>query len=206
MSLFDESRVLALATVLLAAAAASILLIFLVRRPALIGATKVWLLFGIGVLPIAAAFTGNVAGFEVSKRREFCASCHPMLPYTRDAADTASTTLASLHSRNRHMGEESCYTCHRDYRWLGGVTTKLVGMRHLFAYYTKYARAKEPPPIQLYKPFPSSNCTQCHSTRLPGFRDEPEHAAIAEELTSGAIGCTSAGCHGPAHSTKKTRP
>jgi cytochrome c-type protein NapC len=206
VSFLDESHVLGSATLVFAAAAATIVLVFLVKRPPLGSATKAWLFFGIGVLPIAAAFTGNVAGYQVSKRREFCASCHPMAPYVQDAADVGSTTLASFHSRNRHIGDESCYTCHRDYRWMGGIVTKLVGMRHLWAYYTKYAWAKTSLPLRLYRPFPSTNCKQCHSMRLPGFRDEPEHAAVAGELAASSMSCVESGCHGPAHPKKGASP
>lgn len=145
---------LELATVAAAAAAALILVWFLAARPPLVWATKLWLLFGAGVLPIGAALLGNVAGFETTKERRFCASCHLMQPFTEDAADRESTSLASMHSRNARFGGESCYVCHADYGLFGA---------------------------------------------LPGFADDPEHAAVAEELAKGAIGCATSGCHGPAH-------
>lgn len=29
--------------------------------------------------------------------------------------------------------------------------------------------------------------------------DEPEHGAVAEDARAGKIGCSTSGCHGPAH-------
>lgn len=194
-------RAIAPAAVVAALAAAMILLWFLGARPALVRSTKVWLFFGLGVFPIAAALGGNVVGFERSKQVQFCGSCHVMEPHVEDARDETSTTLGSMHSRNARFGEQSCYVCHADYRLFGAVVTKLHGTRHLWAYYTKYrdpdqAHARE---IALYAPFPNGTCRGCHSGRLPGFEDEPEHQAVLEDLRSDAIGCASEGCHGPAH-------
>jgi hypothetical protein len=191
-------KLLAMATVVFAGAAALILIGYLTRRPRLTAATKVWLLFGIGVLPVAAAFTGNIAGFEVSTERSFCASCHTMDPYANDAADPESTSLAALHSRNALQGDKSCYACHRDYSMFGTITTKAAGLKHMWVYYTRDVH--EP---KLYKPFPNHSCTQCHSMTLPGFKEEPEHGAVEEELKTGETSCVTSGCHGPAHPETK---
>ncbi|MBI4508893.1 MAG: NapC/NirT family cytochrome c [Deltaproteobacteria bacterium] len=190
----DLHRLLALATLVSAGAAAVILLVFLIRRPPLSTATKAWLFLGIGVFPIATAFTGNVAGYQWTKQREFCSSCHLMVPYAKDAESAESTSLTAMHSRNHLLGEESCYNCHRDYRLFGAVTTKLTGMRHLYS-----ALTHPPAKPRLFKPFPSGNCVQCHSTRLTGFQDEPEHGTVAEEIKAGTVDCVASGCHGPAH-------
>ena len=83
---------------------AIVLVAYLVLRPPLVRATKVWLLLGLGVFPIGAAFSGNVQGFEATKEREFCGSCHVMAPvsYTHLALDRKSTRLNSSHpSRSR---------------------------------------------------------------------------------------------------------
>ncbi len=183
------------AALLFAVAAAIILVVFLVRRPRFTAATKVWLLFGIGVLPVAAAFTGNVSGFTKSTERSFCASCHTMDRFANDAADMASTTLASKHSRNAMHGGQSCYMCHQDYGMFGTVATKLSGLKHMYVYYLGDADA-EP---KLYKPYTNQACTQCHSMTLPGWKEEPEHEAVKAEIASGEVTCATSGCHGPAH-------
>ena len=107
----------------LACAGASALLVlwYLVRRPQLTHATKLVLLAGIGILPLATATTGNVAGFEATKTRRFCGSCHVMTPYSNDSADPHSTTLAARHARNGMFGDENCYACHADYGMYGTV-------------------------------------------------------------------------------------
>src|SRR5688572_11394547 len=136
MSIFSDPF-LALG-LLTASASAIVLLWYLVRRPALTRATKIALLFGIGLLPIATAGNGNVAGFHATKERQFCSSCHVMTPYGDDAVDPASESLASRHSRNEAFGRESCYTCHADYGMFGTVATKLGGLRHVYEYVLRY--------------------------------------------------------------------
>ena len=181
---------------LVVAAAAGIMLIgYLVVRPPLSPAVRLWLLAAIGVLPLGAALAGNVSGFEVTKQRSFCASCHVMKPYTADAGDPKSNSLAAIHSRNRSFGAESCYVCHQDYGLFGTVTTKLGGLRHAWAYYVTGWNE----PLQLYRAYSNDRCTHCHSTTLPGFSDEPEHAVVKEDLAHGTTSCAAAGCHGPPH-------
>ena len=160
-----------------------ILLWYLVRRPPLGRMTKVMLLFGLGVMPIGVALTGNIAGFEYTLKREFCGSCHVMLPYTQDAADPASNSLAAIHSRNHSFGEESCYNCHADYQLFGAMTTKVNGLKHLFFYVTEYANTgpygEGGKPIHMYKPFQNGMCTRCHSTTAPNWLANEDHARDA---------------------------
>lgn len=201
---------LALATVACALAAGAILVWFLAARPGLSPATKALLLFGIGLLPIGAATMGNLRGFEETKRRRFCGSCHVMGPYARDLADEASQTLAAQHARNASFGHQACYACHRDYGMYGTVTTKIGGLRHVWAYVAEYRDlpvAESLRRIRLYRPYPNDNCQQCHSMRLVAWREVADHAALADEIATGRISCVSEGCHGPAHPfSKETRP
>ena len=183
------------AALIFAAIAAVMLIGYLVMRPPLGPAVRLWLLAAIGVFPLGAAITGNVAGFEMTKQRTFCGSCHVMEPYTRDAADRQRDGLAAMHSRNRSFGDESCYVCHRSYGLFGTVTTKLGGLRHVWAYYAGGWNE----PLQLYAPFSNGNCTYCHSTTLAGFFEEPEHAAMEHELKADTASCVASGCHGPVH-------
>src|SRR4029078_1953317 len=81
-----------LAAALLCAVGSALLVMwFLLRRPALTRTTKIVLLGAIGLLPLATASTGNVAGFEATKARRFCGSCHVMTPYKNDSEDPRST-------------------------------------------------------------------------------------------------------------------
>lgn len=205
-SIVSHFGLLSTATLVCAGAAALILLWYLVYRPPLRRGTRVLLLLGFGVLPIGAAFTGNVATFEHTKTRAFCGSCHVMTPYTNDSADPNSTTLAARHARNPYFGGENCYVCHADYGMYGTVTTKLSGMKHVWYYYTGWnalsiEQALER--IEIARPFRNQSCMQCHSTTGPSWLEQDEHAAMLEDLRSGAISCASEGCHGPAHPFSK---
>jgi nitrate/TMAO reductase-like tetraheme cytochrome c subunit len=201
MSIFNILVGLALGA---AAFSAAILIWFLVRRPTLSWTTKVLLLLGLGIFPLATAATGNVVGFQHTMSRQFCSGCHVMEPFTDDAADPASLTLAARHSRNPSFGDQSCYACHADYGMFGAVTTKMNGLRHVYGYYTEFhslSLEEALPRLQTFKPYPNQNCMQCHSTLVPTWELLAEHAALSDEVRSGEVSCASAGCHGPIHPT-----
>lgn len=196
------NRPLTLIALVCAALAATILIAFLVRRPPLIGSTKLWLLFGLGIFPLGVAMAGNVEGFHATQQRHFCGSCHVMIPHASDSEDPQSPSLASRHARNPLFGEENCYVCHADYGMFGTVLTKMGGMRHVYEYVTHYRNvsletAKET--IHLYKPYPNANCMQCHTTKLDLWGKVPDHKSSLTEVREGRVSCASAGCHGFAH-------
>ncbi len=174
-----------------------ILLWYLARRPPLGRMTKVLLLFGLGIMPLGVALTGNIAGFEYTLNRKFCGSCHVMLPYTMDAEDPNSNSLAAIHSRNKSFGEESCYTCHADYQLFGAMTTKVNGLKHLFYYITEYANTgpygEGGKPIHMYKQFQNTMCTRCHSTTAPNWLKNENHAGAIEDIRKGDVKCID--CH-----------
>jgi hypothetical protein len=197
-----------LTAVALACAAASAVLVvwYMVRRPALTNATKLVLLLAIGALPITTATTGNVSGFEATKARSFCGSCHVMTPYSDDSADPASTTLAARHARNAMFGDENCYGCHADYGMFGTIVTKLGGLRHVYEYVVHYhgmSLAEARDKIHIRQPFQNATCMHCHSTEVPVWNAVKEHASLLDRLRAGTVSCASAGCHGPAHPFSK---
>ena len=196
---FDPARLLTFVALAAAVIAAAIVVAYLVYRPALDRRVKLWLLAGLGPLPIAAAMIGNVANFEVTKDREFCARCHTMTLYAEDAADPKSGTLAAVHSKNPMFGGQSCYVCHADYGMFGLAVTKLGGMRHVWKYYTDDWEAPGHAPPKLLKPYSHEACKQCHP---PDRARQPlEHQVHAKAIQNGAVGCTAAGCHGRPHPT-----
>jgi cytochrome c-type protein NapC len=192
---------LTLLALVCAGLAAVILVVYIVRRPPLVGATKLWLLLGLGVLPISVAAAGNVEGFHATTQRSFCGSCHVMVPHASDSNDANSSSLASRHARNKLFGEENCYVCHADYGMFGTIMTKLGGRRHVWLYTTEYRNvarhAKRT--IVLRKPYPNDNCMQCHSTKLDFWLQLPDHKSALEDVRSGRLSCASGGCHGFAH-------
>src|SRR5690242_18941459 len=121
-----------------------------------------------------------------------------MNPYVEDARDPASDTLAANRTRNGFFRDESCYTRHQDYRMFGAATTKVKGLRHLWAYYTRYRDADplDPqPPINLYQPFQVCNCTHCHSLTAPTFCDVDDHRDAMPKILAGKMVCNSSSCH-----------
>lgn len=188
--------------------ASTILIWFLARRPPLTASVKVLLLMGIGIFPIGAAATGNIAGFEHTKHRRFCGSCHVMEPYRSDSESLASRSLASMHARNEEFGTDNCYECHKDYGAFSTVMTKLGGMRHVYEYYTHYYKVdvhEAVGEIELYKPFANANCMRCHSTETRVWLATPDHGSNLERLRAGEVSCVSEGCHGPAHPFSKPK-
>jgi nitrate/TMAO reductase-like tetraheme cytochrome c subunit len=189
-----------------AAMAATILVVHLVRQREVTAATRVWLLLGLGVLPLITAGTANVAGFEATQSRKFCGSCHVMIPHAEDSGDPKSLSLAAVHARNEYFGQNNCYTCHKDYGMYGYVLTKLGGMRHVYLYLTEYRDmplAESKPSIRILKPLPNANCMHCHTTTAPDWLAVPDHASSLESVKSGKLSCASVGCHGFAHPMTK---
>jgi cytochrome c-type protein NapC len=189
-----------------AAASAVVLLWYLVRRPPLTRATKIALLFGIGLLPLATAGNGNVSGYHATQTRRFCSSCHVMTPYGDDAGDPASGSLAARHSRNQAFGAESCYACHADYGMFGTVATKLAGLGHVYQYVSSYHAMPTDEflaTIRIRAPLPNATCIRCHSTTNPGWGRVGDHASALTELRAEKVSCASEGCHGPAHPFSK---
>jgi nitrate/TMAO reductase-like tetraheme cytochrome c subunit len=182
---------------------AVILVSYLAFHPPLVRATKLWLLLGLGVFPIGAAFAGNVQGFEATKQRSFCGSCHVMALHQQDSDDPASGSLAARHARNAMFGDVNCYVCHADYGMFGTVMTKAGGMRHVWLYLTEYrntplAEAKKT--IRLRAPEQmNDNCMECHSTRDTVWLRVPDHQAALDDVRVGRVSCASEGCHGLAH-------
>jgi hypothetical protein len=207
-AVFAMHPVMASAAIVCSLIAAAVLLWFYLRRPSLSGQVKFLLLLGFGIFPIGAAMTGNVAGFEHTKHRSFCGSCHVMTPYLLDSNDPKSRTLAAAHARNEAFGKDSCYECHQDYGAFSTVMTKLGGMRHVYEYYSHYhdVDVREAVfEIELYKPMANASCTRCHSTRVGSWLAVGDHRSSLERLRSGDVSCASEGCHGPSHPFSKPK-
>lgn len=199
---------LGIVTLVCIAAAAAILITYLIRKPPLSVGVQLWLFLGLGVLPASAATASTITGMKATTHREFCGSCHVMTAHYEDSRSLDSQSLAARHSRNPYFGGESCYICHADYGMYGYVMTKAGGMRHVYEYYLNgykdmpLEEAKQA--IRLRKPYDNNNCRQCHTTTLKDWRRVPDHESLREELGTNKVSCASAGCHGQAHPFTKT--
>lgn len=209
MASWISSNIIALVACSCAGLAALVGLWYLVRRPQLTRGTKIALLFAIGIFPIGAAATGNISGYEATKQRSFCGSCHVMTPYSADSENPASTTLAARHARNGLFGDENCYACHANYGMFGTVLTKLGGLRHVYEYslhYRNMSLDEARRTIHIRDPFQNATCMHCHSTQGPAWRAVADHASLLDRVRSGEVSCASRGCHGPAHPFSKDAP
>jgi cytochrome c-type protein NapC len=202
-AVFAHPDPIGVVALLSAGVAASILLVYLIRKPVANLRTKLWLFLGLGVFPAITGASSTVGGMQATTHRHFCGSCHVMTAHFEDTLDPASQSLAARHSRNPFFGGKSCYVCHADYGMYGYAMTKVAGMRHVYEYYLRgykdmpLEQAKKV--IRLLKPYDNTNCRQCHTTTLHDWRRVPDHESLKAEVESNKVSCASAGCHGYAH-------
>jgi len=158
---------------------------------------RIVLLVGIVGLPLLLS-VGNVSyGVHESSTTRFCLSCHEMQRHGKSLFADNPQALAAAHYQNRRVDRETvCYSCHKDYAMFGDVTAKLNGLRHVWAHYIKGVPAK----IELYKPYPNSNCLHCHDDARR-FVDSPVHRPLLDAMYAGTTSCLS--CHRIAHDMAK---
>jgi cytochrome c-type protein NapC len=179
---------------------AVVVLLFLGAR-GLAGQTigRVVLLVGLVALPILLS-AGNISyGFHQSSTTSFCLSCHEMRDYGKSLFVDNKQAVVAVHYQNRLVDRDTvCYSCHKDYAMFGDVTAKLNGLRHVWAHYI----AGVPKKIELYHPYPNSNCLHCHDD-MRRFVEGPAHKPIMSALYAGTTSCLS--CHKIAHDMAKVK-
>jgi len=167
---------------------AVVVLLFLGAR-SLAGQTigRVVLLVGLVALPLLLS-AGNISyGFHQSSTTRFCLSCHEMKDYGKSLFVDSKQAVVAVHYQNRLVDRETvCYSCHKDYAMFGDVTAKLNGLRHVWAHYI----AGVPKKIELYHPYPNSNCLHCHDD-MRRFVDAPAHKPVLSALYAGTTSCLS---------------
>jgi cytochrome c-type protein NapC len=158
---------------------------------------RVVLLVGLLALPVLLS-AGNISyGFHQSSTTAFCLSCHEMRPHGKSLFVESRQALAAVHYQNRLVDRETvCYSCHKDYAMFGDVKAKLNGLRHVWAHYI----AGVPKKIELYQPYPNSNCLHCHDD-MRRFVEGPAHKPVLSALYAGTTSCLS--CHRIAHDMAK---
>ena len=155
------------------------------------------LLVGLVALPVLLT-AGNLSfGVTESSQTHFCLSCHEMQRHGKSLFADEKQALAAAHYQNRLVDRETvCYSCHKDYAMFGDVTAKLNGLRHVWAHYI----AGVPKKIELYQPYPNSNCLHCHDDARR-FVEGVAHRPILPALYAGTTSCLS--CHRIAHDMAK---
>ena len=152
------------------------------------------------VLPVALAGAGVTTHIELSKRTEFCLSCHIMEPYGQSLHIDDSSHLAASHFINHRIpADEACYTCHTDYTMFGGTKAKMRGLRHVWVWLTQDPK----PPLHLYSRYTNRNCLHCH-LGAKSFEEGAIHNADPEtmrQIKADELSCVSSGCHDLNHDT-----
>jgi cytochrome c nitrite reductase small subunit len=152
------------------------------------------LLTGAVIFPLFMTGVGTVLVFERAERVEFCNSCHlTMQAFVDDMKNPASSSLASLHYKNRYIPDDQCYSCHTSYGIFGTVEAKKEGMNDVYKYFTRTYHL----PIKLRHPYPNTDCLKCHAGSAKWLA---AHADFKDSLFSGEATCMQ--CHAdsnPAH-------
>src|SRR5262249_38623797 len=106
--------------------------------------------------------------------------------------------LPATHFLNGRVPRESaCYACHTTYTMYGDFSSKLRGLRHVYAQYL----GTIPQKIALYKPYHNRECLHCHA----GTRGFEETSGHHEEPTAlvrmqrNQLSCLTSGCHAITH-------
>jgi cytochrome c-type protein NapC len=155
------------------------------------------LLVGLVAVPLLVSVANLSYGIHESSRTHFCLSCHEMKDHGKSLFVDSKQAVAAFHYQNRLVDRDTvCYSCHKDYGMFGDVTAKLNGLRHVWAHYI----AGVPKKIELYRPYPNSNCLHCHEDAR-SFVDGVAHRPVLAALTSGTMSCLA--CHRIAHDMAK---
>lgn len=165
--------------------------------------SALWLhLAGLGILPLFLLVVGNFATLEYSKEVQFCGACHlVMKPYIDDLHDPQSTSLTAVHFQHRFAPGTECYSCHANYGPHGTAEAKLIGLRHVFKYWTGTYRL----PLKLPAPFDNALCLKCHdgAKRFVAEDLHLDDGATAPALLSNAKSCGR--CHKNVHAVPKSQ-
>jgi cytochrome c-type protein NapC len=158
---------------------------------------RIVLLVGLVALPLLLS-AGNISyGVHQSSTTAFCLSCHEMERQGKSLFVDNRQALAAVHYQNRLVDRDTvCYSCHKDYAMFGDVKAKLNGLRHVWAHYI----AGVPKKIELYQPYPNSNCLHCHADARR-FVEGVAHRPVLDALYAGTTACVS--CHQIAHDMAK---
>jgi cytochrome c-type protein NapC len=151
-------------------------------------------------LPIAAALAGVEQHVELSKRTEFCVSCHVMGLHGRSLRVDDDSLLAAAHFQHGQVPRETaCFACHTTYTMYGDLRAKLSGLRHVWVnYVTGPPKETE---IRTYRPYHNRECLHCHAgTRR--FEEGKLHrleAGRMKQIRKNQLSCLGKGCHELAH-------
>jgi nitrate/TMAO reductase-like tetraheme cytochrome c subunit len=153
----------------------------------------------VGLLPALWLAAALQYAEGTMKKVDFCIQCHSMQKYGDSLHVDDDEPLSADHFQNNRISrEKACYECHTDYVAFGGVKSKLRGLRHVYAHYA--GAHPEDEELELYSPYPNSNCLRCHDGAVK-YEKHKKHrlpAGRLEKIRSGERSCLTE-CHDVAH-------
>jgi cytochrome c-type protein NapC len=170
--------------------------IFLIRPSVTAGAAWRTLAFiGLCVLPAMCVVGGLNTHMQRSEQRQFCISCHDMVPYGKSLYVDDPSHIPAQHFQNHRVpADTACYACHGDYTIYGPLKDKMAGLTRIYMQYV----STPPNPITIPGGFKNGQCLHCH-LGARSFEENPVHAAIRDSLISNQMSCLTSGCHDTAH-------
>jgi hypothetical protein len=170
--------------------------IFLIRPSVTAGAAWRTLAFiGLCVLPAMCVVGGVNTHMQRSEQRQFCISCHDMVPYGKSLYVDDPSHIPAQHFQNHRVpADTACYACHGDYTIYGPLKDKMAGLTRIYMQYV----STPPNPITIPGGFKNGQCLHCH-LGARSFEENPVHAAIRDSLISNQMSCLTSGCHDTAH-------
>jgi cytochrome c-type protein NapC len=170
--------------------------IFLIRPSVTAGAAWRTLAFiGLCVLPAMCVVGGLNTHMQRSEQRQFCISCHDMVPYGKSLYVDDPSHIPAQHFQNHRVpADTACYACHGDYTIYGPLKDKMAGLTRIYMQYV----STPPNPITIPGGFKNDQCLHCH-LGARSFEENPVHAAIRDSLISNQMSCLTSGCHDTAH-------
>lgn len=172
---------------------------YVVARPgvATTPAGKTIAFFALFLLPLLMLAGGTKHHLVVSKKTEFCLSCHVMNDYGQSLYIADADYLPAMHYQNKWVPkDEACFTCHTQYAMFGDMKAKLNGFKHLLVNYV----GTIPEEIELYAPYQNRECLHCHGDAR-SFEESELHVDFIDELRRGEISCLE--CHDLVHAVSE---
>jgi len=174
--------------------------LYLFARPAVTrtAAGKLLAFVGLMLLPSVAVVFGTAQHMEVSKRTDYCLSCHEMETHGKSLlVDDAEFVPASHYQNKRIPRDFACYTCHTEYTMYGDIASKVRGLRNVFKQYF----GSPSDTIRLTQPYHNRECLHCHDGGRQ-FLEAGAHTSgpgRLDSLLTNNLSCITSGCHDVLH-------
>jgi cytochrome c-type protein NapC len=170
--------------------------VFLIWPSVTTGAAwKILAFIGLCALPALCIVGGMNIHMQRSEQRQFCISCHAMVPYGQSLYVDDPNHIPAQHFQNHRVPPDTaCYACHADYTIYGPLNDKIRGLTRIYMQYV----STPPNPIVIPGGYRNDQCLHCH-LGARDFEENPVHAAMMDALTTNRMSCLTSGCHDTAH-------